>query len=85
MNKTIKLPINYTLATILRINDQYTPEEIAFNKLDVLIKNNIDTIRKDVDKLFVILKKYSIGRNEIEEFVFEKINYQPKNQTNHEK
>jgi hypothetical protein len=75
--RSINLPINYTLATILQINDQYTPEEIAFNKLDVLIKNNIQTISQDIDKIAVLLKKYGIGRYEIEKFVFEKINYQP--------
>lgn len=61
----------------MRINDHYTPEEIAFNKLDVLIKKNVDTISQDVKKIAVILKKYGIAVKDIKEFVFEKISYTP--------
>lgn len=75
--RSVNLPMNYTVADLMRINDHYTPEEIAFNKLDVLIKNNVDTISLDVKKIAVILKKYGIAVKDIEEFVFEKINYTP--------
>jgi hypothetical protein len=75
--RSVNLPMNYTVADLMRINDHYTPEEIAFNKLDVLIKNNVDTISQDVKKIAVILKKYGITVKDIKEFVFEKINYTP--------
>lgn len=75
--RSVNLPMNYTVADLMRINDHYTPEEIAFNKLDVLIKNNVDTISQDVKKIAVILKKYGIAVKDIKEFVFEKINYTP--------
>ena len=75
--RSVNLPMNYTVADLMRINDHYTPEEIAFNKLDVLIQNNVDTISLDVKKIAVILKKYGIAVKDIEEFVFEKINYIP--------
>ena len=75
--RSVNLPMNYTVADLMRINNHYTPEEIAFNKLDVLIKNNVDTISQDVKKIAVILKKYGIAVKDIEEFVFEKINYTP--------
>ena len=75
--RSVNLPMNYTVADLLRINDHYTPEEIAFNKLDVLIKNNVDTISLDVKKIAAILKKYGFAMKDIEEFVFEKINYTP--------
>jgi hypothetical protein len=77
--RSVNLPMNYTVADLMRINDHYTPEEIAFNKLDVLIKNNMETIIQDVKKIAVILKKYGIAIKDIEEFVFEKINYTPNN------
>lgn len=83
--RSIKLPINFTLADLFNIKDHYTPEEIAFNKLDVLIKTNIETIKQDINKIFFLLKKYGIARKEIQEFVFEKINYKPQMPTNHEK
>lgn len=73
--RSVNLPMNYTIADLLKINDHYTPEEIAFNKLDLLIKNNMETISQDVKKIAVILKKYGIAVKDIEEFVFEKINY----------
>lgn len=75
--RSVNLPMNYTVADLMRINGHYTPEEIAFNKLDVLIKNNVDTISQDVKKIAVILKKYGIAVKDIKEFVFEKINYKP--------
>lgn len=81
--RSIKLPMNFTVADLLRLNDRYTPEEIAFNKLDLLIKKNIQTIGQDIDKIAVVLKKYGINRKEIQQFVYEKINYQTP--TNHEK
>lgn len=83
--RSVNLPMNYTVADLMRINDHYTPEEIAFNKLDVLIKNNTDTISQDVRKIAVILKKYGIAVKDIQEFVYEKINYKPQMPTNHEK
>ena len=82
--RSIKLPINFTVKDLLRINDRYTPEEIAFNRLDVLIKNNIQTIRRDINKIAVLLKGYGIARKEIQNFVYEKINYKPQMPTNHE-
>ncbi|HZL11073.1 MAG TPA: hypothetical protein VFC65_13855 [Prolixibacteraceae bacterium] len=82
--RSVKLPINFTVADLLRINDRYTPEEITFNKLDVLIKKNIQTISQDVNKIAVLLKKYGITRKEIQEFVFERINYKSQTPTNHE-
>lgn len=82
--RSIKLPINFTVKDLLRINDRYTPEEIAFNRLDVLIKNNIQTIHRDINKIAVLLKGYGIARKEIQNFVYEKINYKPQMPTNHE-
>jgi len=75
--RSVNLPMNYTVADLMRINDHYTPEEITFNKLDVLIQNNVDTISLDVKKIAVILKKYGIAVKDIKKFVFEKINYTP--------
>ncbi|HZL12123.1 MAG TPA: hypothetical protein VFC65_19235 [Prolixibacteraceae bacterium] len=49
--RSIKLPIHFTVSDLLRINDRYTPEEIAFNKLDVLIKKYIETISQDINNL----------------------------------
>lgn len=83
--RSIKLPINYTLADLLRINDRYTPEEIAFNKLDVLINNNIQTISRDINIIAVLLKGYGIARKEIQNFVYERINDKPQTPINHEK
>ncbi len=82
--RSIKLPLNYTLSDLFRIHEYYTPEEIAFNKLDILIKNNLDEIGRDIDKISLISKKYGFVRKEIEQFVFEKINYHPKMHTYHE-
>ena len=82
--RSVNLPMNYTVADLLRINDHYTSEEITFNKLDVLIKNNIETISQDINKIAVILKKYGIARKEIQEYVFQKINYTPQILTNHD-
>ncbi|MFY9150387.1 MAG: hypothetical protein WAO52_00090 [Prolixibacteraceae bacterium] len=83
--RSVNLPMNYTIADLLKINDHYTPEEIVFNKLDLLIKNNMETISQDVKKIAVILKKYGIGGTEIMDFVFEKIYYKPQMPINHGK
>lgn len=83
--RSVNLPINYTIADLLKINDHYTLEEIAFNNLDVLIKKNMETIEQDVNKIAVILKKYGIGVKEINDFVFEKIYYKPQMPINHGK
>ena len=77
--------MNFALADLFRIKDHYTPEEIAFNKLDVMIKNNVQTINQDINRIAAILNKYGIGRKDIQEFVFQKIDYTPQIKTNHEK
>lgn len=75
--KSIKLPMNFSLSDLLRINEQYTPEEIAFHKIDLLINKIDKKLCHDIDKISIILKSYGIARKEIQKFVFEKINDKP--------
>ena len=77
--RSIKLPMNYSIAQLLEIRDQYTPEEIKFNRIDVMINKITAAIAQDIDKIAVILKKYGVTPKEIEKFIYDKINYQPKN------
>ncbi len=82
--RSIKLPINYTLSDIFSIANYYTPEELAFNKIDVLIKNNLGKVHQDITKIAVILEKYGISKKAIARFIFEAITIKPQMQTNHE-
>ena len=71
--RSINLPINYSTADILRLRDKYTPEEIAFNKLDGLINSTLAEINKDVKMVAGTLFKYGITKEEITKMVTEKI------------
>lgn len=71
--RSIKLPINYSIVDILRLRDQYTPEEIEFNKMDILIKKTITEIDKDINLSYRTLKKYGVTSAEIRKLVHERI------------
>ena len=47
-------------------------------------QKNMETIRRDINKIAVLLKGYGIARKEIQNFVYERINYKPQMPTNHE-
>lgn len=70
--RSIDLPINYAIADILRLSDQYTPEEIKFNKLDVMIKRAYAEIDKDINVSYEILKKYGVSTDDIRKIVLKK-------------
>ena len=77
--RSIKLPINYSIVDILRLSDRYTPEEIRFNKLDILLKRAYAELDKDISVSYGILKKYGVTTDEIRKIVLEEIfNKQPK-------
>lgn len=77
--RSIKLPINYSIVDILRLSDQYTPEEIEFNKLDILLKRAYAEIDKDINVSYGILKKYGVTTDKIRKIVLEELfNKQPK-------
>jgi len=77
--RSIKLPINYSIVDILRLSDRYTPEEIEFNKLDILLKRAYAELDKDISVSYGILKKYGVTTDEIRKVVLEEIfNKQPK-------
>jgi len=77
--RSIKLPINYSIVDILRLSDRYTPEEIGFNKLDILLKRAYAELDKDISVSYGILKKYGVTTDEIRKIVLEEIfNKQPK-------
>lgn len=77
--RSIKLPINYSIVDILRLSDLYTPEEIEFNKMYILIKSTIGEIDKDINVSYGILKKYGVTTDEIRKIVLGEIfNKQPK-------
>lgn len=71
--RSINLPINYSIVDILRLSDQYTPQEIEFNKLDGMIKIAYAEIDKDVNLTYGILKKYGFTKDEIRNITLEKI------------
>ena len=77
--RSIQLPINYSIVDILRLSDRYTPEEIEFNKLDILLKRAFAELNKDISVSYGILKKYGVTTDEIRKIVLEEIfNKQPK-------
>ena len=71
--RSIKLPINYSIFDILRLSDRYTPEEIEFNKLDILLKRAFVELDKDISVSYGILKKFGVTTDEIRKIVHEKI------------
>lgn len=75
--RSLKLPINFTFSDLLAIKDHYTPEEISFNKIDVMINKIDKTLCKDIERTSGYLKKYGITRKEIEDLIFQRINYKP--------
>ena len=71
--RSINLPINYSIVDILRLSDQYTPQEIEFNKLDGMIKIAYAEIDKDINLTYGILKKYGFTKDEVRNITLEKI------------
>lgn len=82
--RSINLPINYSVSDLLKMKTHYTPEELRFNKIDVMINKIFEKIDKDIDKIAVPLKKYGITRNDIETFVYEKMNLHSNKPSSHE-
>lgn len=62
--RTIDLPANYTRMDLIRIvlSGRYTPEEIAFNKLDKDTSQAIQEAIADVNRISLILSKYGLDR-----------------------
>jgi hypothetical protein len=71
--RSINLPINYSVKDILRLVEKHTPEELAFNKLDGLVKRTYEDMDNDINYVSGILKKYGFTHAEIEKLVLKKL------------
>ncbi len=65
--RTIDLPANYTQMDLMRValSGRYTPEEIAFSKLDTATKQAVQEAISDVDRVSLILSKYGLDRTQV--------------------
>ncbi len=71
--RSIKLPINYTDADIIKLSkSNYTPEEITFNKLDNTIAIAQQELEQNIEKAYNILKVYGISKEELKLLVEKK-------------
>ena len=71
---TIKLPLNYTEADILKLASQnYTPEEITFNELDDDIAIAKQKFEKNIEKAYNLLKIYGVTIEDIKALVEKKL------------
>lgn len=71
--RSIDLPLNYGIADVLRLPFRYTEKEIEFNKLAGEYLNACTTLNYDTKQITRRLKKYGILRDEVEEFIHNKI------------
>ena len=70
--RTIDLPINYTDADLLRIaKENYTIEELKFNRLYDKIEQAQERFNKKLDKAYNMLKDYELPFPEFENLVEE--------------
>jgi len=81
--RSIDLPINYAIVDIIRLSDHYTPEEIEFNKLDVMIKRAYAEIEKDINLTYRKLMKYGVSIDDLRKIVHQRI-HNNLNSTNYE-
>lgn len=58
--RSIDLPVNYTLMDISKmyLTGKYTIDEILFNNLDKQVVDAINTVKADVAKIALLMKKY---------------------------
>jgi len=73
--RSINLPVNYKYLDIveLYLSEKFTEEEIAFNKLDKIVLESVEKLKKDIDKVSSIMREYRFTRNEVEALLLNKI------------
>ena len=73
--RSIKIPVNYTIADIahLYLSEKYTPEEIEFNNLSKKVKEAMHRVNVDIAKSKLILSKYKVTQGEIEKLILKKL------------
>ena len=73
--RSINLPVNYKYLDIveLYLSEKFTEEEIAFNKLDKMVAESVEKLKKDIDKVSSIMREYRFTRNEVETLLLNKI------------
>ena len=64
--RTIKLPMNYSDADLIRLaKENYTREELIFNNLLSLIEKAELKMEKDISDAYVLLKSYGVKHEDL--------------------
>lgn len=73
--RSIDLPLNYTYVDLYRLkhSGKYTEQEIAFNHLTERIEDSVLKIKADIDKAYLILKKYGFAKKDVSELIMTKL------------
>lgn len=73
--RSINLPLNYSEIDLVKLllSGKYTDEEIAFNNLNKEAVKAMLKVKADIGKIILMLKNYGFNRNEVEEFIMNKV------------
>jgi len=71
--RTIKLPINYDEADVIRLINDHTFEEIVFNHILSKVNTGLARLDENINKAYKALKLYGVSEEEIEQLVAPKL------------
>ena len=71
--RTIKLPINYNSADVIKLLNDHTEEELLFNRVYGKIIKELSRLENNIIAAYVILKEYGVTHKEIEKLVVPKL------------
>lgn len=73
--RSIDLPVNFTQLDIFKLylSGKFTPEEVEFNKLTNEVKDALNQVNADIDKVAVMIKKYGVKREDVSNLIISKI------------
>lgn len=71
--RTIKLPMNYDEADVIRLVNDHTVEELVFNQIFGKVNYALHKLDVNMKNAFDILKIYGVTKNEIEQLVAPKL------------
>ena len=73
--RSVDLPINYKAGHLINMGQSgsYTQSEIAFNDLEIPRLQALKTLKDDVTKIALIVRKYGFSRKEVDRFIKSKI------------
>lgn len=71
--RTIKLPVNYDNADVIRLLNDHTPEELAFNNIFGKVNRELVRLDSNIANAYRALGQYGVTREELKSLVGPKL------------